>query len=174
MNTTQALDIHLSALVAVHGLQRVQKALARIDEHRVEKLDEFRVNDDDRGMHATSAKRTRRKKGIEALIQEADIDPSVRLLVQEIGHAYERKDFLPDLWRVRKFLESEGVEASKLRSRSDALRKIIDVLACQTDQRLKELLADSKCTRGELATLTDQILGEPIGRSRATNPEATD
>lgn len=163
MNTTQALDIHLSALVAVHGLQRVQKALARIDEHRVAKLDEFRVNDDDRGMHATSAKRTRRKKGIEALIQEADIDPSVRLLVQEIGH-----------WRVRKFLESEGVEASKLRSRSDALRKIIDVLACQTDQRLKELLADSKCTRGELATLTDQILGEPIGRSRATNPEATD
>ena len=174
MNTTQALDIHLSALVTVHGLQRVRKAPARIDEHRVARLDEFRVNDDDRGMHATSAKRARRKKGIEELIQEADIDPSVRLLVQEIGHAYERKEFLPDLWRVRKFLESEGIEASKLRSRSDALRKIIDVLACQPYQRLQDMLAESKCTKGELATLTDQILGEPIGRPQATNPEASD
>ena len=71
------------------------------------------------------------------------------------------RNFSPIFWRVRKFLESEGIEASKLRSRSDALRKIIDVLACQPYQRLQDLLADSKCTKGELATLTDQILGEP-------------
>lgn len=163
MNATKALNIQLAALVAVHGLQRVQRALACIDDKRVAQVDALGVVKSEQETSEGGAKKTRRKKGVEELIREAAIDPSVRSLVQEIGHAYERKAFLPDLWRVRKFLESEGVEASKVRSRDAALRKVIDVLARQSHRRLQDLLVESKCTRGELATLTDQILGKPTG-----------
>jgi len=170
MNATQALDIHLTALVAIHGHQRVQKALARIDDGHVARLDELGVDKDKQEMPDANTKKTRRTKSLEEIIQEAHVDQSVRSLVQEIGHAYEQGTFLPDLWRVRKFLDSEGVEASKLRSRSAALRKVIAVLARQSHQRLQDLLVESK-GRGPLATLTDQILGSPTqGIRAAANP----
>ena len=174
MNNTQALNIQLTALVAVHGLQRVQKALAGIDDGHVAQLDKVGTAKNERKATAASSKKARRRKSVDEIIREADIDPTVRSLVQELAHAYEQKSFLPDLWRVRKFLESEGVEASKLRSRDAALPKVIDVLAHQSHSRLQDLLAESKSSRGELAILTDQILGKPARGTSAGDPKSTD
>lgn len=171
MRAAQALNIQLAALVAVYGLQRVQKALARIDDGSVEKLDELGVSKYRPETSETGGK-TRRKKCLDEVIKEADVDPRVRLLVHEIGLAYEQRTFLPDLWRVRKFLESEGVDASKLRSRSAALRKVVDVLARLSEQQLQDLLVESKGGRGQLATLTDHILGTPTTRG-TTSPAPT-
>lgn len=173
MNPAQALNIQLAALVAVHGLQRVQKALASIDDERVARVDKLGVDKEERTVPPrANADHRRRKKSVEELIQEANVDSSIRHLVEGIGHAYEQKKFLPDLWRVRKFLESEGVEATKLRSRNDGLRKIIGVLARQPQDRLQALLMASKSNKGELAILTDQILGEAPSSTRATDVDA--
>lgn len=170
MNAVQALSIQLAALVAVHGIQRVQRVLASIDDERVARVDELGIDKGEREAPPADAKRRRRKKSVEELIREANVDLSIRPLVEEIGSAYEQGVFLPDLWRVRKFLESEGVEATKLRSRNAALRKVIDVLARQPHDRLQELLVESKSGRGELAIITDQILGSPAGGAKAAEP----
>lgn len=175
MNATQALNIQLAALVAVYGFPQVQKALARIDEERIAQVGKIGVDKEEREKpmaRAKEARPRRSKKGVETLVQEAEIEPSVRSLVMEIGHAYERRTFLPDLWRVKKFLESEGIEAGKLRSRSAALRKVINVLARLSRHRLQDLLAESKDDRGELAILTDQILGRPASSAIAAKPSA--
>lgn len=172
MNAVQALNIQLAALVAVHGIQRVQKVLASIDDERVARVDEIGIDKDEREAPPADAKRRRRKKSVEEFIREANVDSSIRPLVEEIGSAYEQGVFLPDLWRVRKFLESEGVEATKLRSRNAALRKVIDVLARQPHDRLQDLLVESKSGRGELAILTDQILGGPASGAKAAEPGA--
>ena len=173
MNPAQALNIQLAALVAVHGLQRVQKALASIDDERVALVDKLGVDREERTLSPrASANHRRRKKSVEELVQETNVDSSIRHLVEEIGYAYEQKNFLPDLWRVRKFLESEGVDATKLRSRNDALRKIIGVLARQPQDRLQALLVASKSNKGELAILTDQILGGAPSRTTATEVDA--
>lgn len=171
MNATQALNIQLTALVAVHGIQRVQKALAHIEDGRVAQLDELGTPKNERATRARGVTKTKRKKSVDEIIRDADIDPSIRPLVRQIANAYERRAFLPDLWRVRKFLESEGVEAGKLRSRDAALRKVIDVLGRQPHSRLQDLLAESNTNRGPLAILTDQILGRPAGPA---NPGPTD
>lgn len=161
MNAAQALNIQLAALVAVYGFQRVQRALAGIDDERVARVDELGVDKNEHEAPPADAKQRRRKKSVEELVRETDVDLSIRPLVEEIGCAYERREFLPDMWRVRKFLESEGIDATKLRSRSAALRKIIDVLSRQPHRRLQDMLAGCKSSRGELAILTDQILGGP-------------
>ena len=169
MNATDALTIQLTALVAVHGLDRVQKALARVDDGCVARLDQLESNKVPHQRPAARAKMARRKKGVEELVQAAGIDPSADSLVCRIAHAYEQKAFLPDLWRVRRFLESEGIEASRLRSRSTALPKVIHVLARQPLHRLQEILAESKSSKGEFAILADHILGRPS--SEAVRPE---
>ena len=173
MSPVEALNIQLATLVAVYGLQRVQRALASIDDERVARVDKLGIDNDERTVApSANTKHRRRKKSVEELVQEANVESSIRHLVEEIGYAYEQKNFLPDLWRVRKFLESEGVEATKLRSRNAALRKIIGVLARQPQHRLQALLVASKSNKGELAILTDQILGGPPSSTRATEVDA--
>ena len=159
MNAAEALNIQLAALVAVHGLPRVQRALARIDNGQVPQLNNVGADKNPQERPASSAKKIRRRKDVDELLDEAGVASSIRSLVADVAHAYEQKAFLPDLWRVRKFLESAGIDASNVRSRSAARPKVVQVLALQPRERLQELLAESKSNRGELEILTDHILG---------------
>ena len=93
------------------------------------------------------------------MMREANPRPAARGLVEKLAHAYEKRDFLPELRDVRRFLESRGVSVSTLRSRSDALLTVLRVLA---QQELDELTALDKGRSGggsDLGVITDQILG---------------
>ena len=166
MNQAQALSVHLKVLVAVHGRRRVQEALAHIDDIDAAQLERELKNADTKSRETAdrsedSARKPRRRKGVLEYIQESGVGPDISPLVKRIAYAYEGKTFLPELWMVRKFLESEGVDAANLRSRAAALPRVIEVLSRQPCRRLEELLAQSEHSRGDLAILTDQILGRP-------------
>lgn len=68
------------------------------------------------------------------------MDPDVRPVMEQIALAYEAKEILPEPWRVKSFLESEGLDPGRVRSRADALPKVISVLAKKPRERLETLL----------------------------------
>ena len=82
-------------------------------------------------------------------------------MIEQFASAYERKEYLSELWRVRRFLESEGVDAGKLRSRADALPKLIKVLATHPREKLEMLIAswEERGDRNDLALVANAILG---------------
>ena len=79
--------------------------------------------------------------------------------MERLAHAYQDRQFLPELRAVKRFLESRGVPAEKLRSRSDALSTVLRALAeCELDE-LKALNERKGMSGSDLGMITDQILG---------------
>ena len=157
MRQDALLSIEARLLVARYGRRRVLETLATISSVDLAVIQ--------REMEAYEAKGknkkpTRRKSSVEELLKKAHLNEETRPLVEKMAYAYESKEFLPKLQKVRRFLESEGVAADKLRSRASALPKVIDVLAHQSNDDLNKLVAESETNdRGDLGIIADQILG---------------
>jgi len=150
------IGLEVRLLLARYGKRRVLEALAAI--HQVD-LAAIETEIERYEARAKDKKRSRRK-GIPELVEDARLDRAMRSIVEKIAYAYESKEFLPELRAVKRFLESQGISADKLRSRADALPKVIDVLAHQSKEGLEKLVADSKkAGRGDLGVIADQILG---------------
>ena len=151
------LSIEARLLVARYGRRRVLETLATISSVDLAVIQ--------REMEAYEAKGknkkpTRRKSSVEELLKKAHLSEDTRPLVEKLAYAYESKEFLPKLQKVRRFLESEGVAADKLCARANALPKVIDVLANQSNDDLEKLIAESETNdRGDLGVIADQILG---------------
>ena len=114
MATNQTLNLWTKLLVAEHGRSRVIAALAQVEDTEFDiierEVDEFRKK--------KSVRRRRRTKTLTELLEGTKFDANTLGLVKKIGFAYESKRYLPELWRVRRFLESHGVAADKVRSRA--------------------------------------------------------
>ena len=159
----QALTLRMKLLIAEYGRKRVIAALAQIEDVEFETI-EREVN----AAREISSSRRRRPKALPELLKEAKIDSQRILLVERIASAYDNKRYLPELWRVRRFLESHGVDASKLRTRTAALPLIVKVLEDLSESELTELLAGlSASEKGDLKIIADQILGPSTSESRA-------
>ena len=94
------------------------------------------------------------------------LDTDAHALVKAIGAAYQNKRYLGELWRVKRFLESHGVDAAKLRSRTAALPVLVGVLGDLPVTELSEIAAESNgSARGDLGIIADQILGSDSSTS---------
>ena len=95
------------------------------------------------------------------LVEAANVDSDIRPVLERIGAAYVAKEILPEFWRVRRFLASEGLDTRKLRSRADALPKVVAVLAEKRRERLETLLNRWRkhAEQGDLAMMAEAILG---------------
>ena len=154
--SSKAIELWVKLLVAEHGRQNVIATLAEIDGVEIDalerELENFRVR--------KSKAKPRRKKTIVELLQDSDLEETQLGLVKQLGCAYESKWYLPEMWRVRRFLESNGVKADHLKSRSDALPKVVNVLRRMSETELNEALTElQKTERGDFALLADQIMG---------------
>ena len=110
------------------------------------------------------ARRTKRpRKGPLEVVEAAQVDPEVRPVIERIALAYEAREILPEPWRVKDFLESEGLDRDRVRSRADALPKVVAVLARKPRERLENLfgLWRRHAQVGDLGMLADVILGPP-------------
>lgn len=165
------MSLHVKLLVSQYGRGEILKALAHIDG-----IDLATVEREFQSVQASLKEKNKKrnpvnKPNIRKILERTVIPPNVQPLVKHLAYAYESKNFLPELRKVRRFLESHGVEANKIRSRSVALSKIIDVLARQTPEILKELIAESEQDTGsDLAIIADQILGGSTNDKPAENP----
>lgn len=182
------LNLQVQLLLAQHGRRRVIEAVADADGADLEsiqkELDAMRTRSEGR---AKPTGKTRRKKELDAmrarseggtkptrktrrksareLIEAARIDPGVKPLVERIATGYEDKEYLSELWRVKRFLESEGVDVTRIRSRADALPRVIEVLANRSPERLEALLKSwgRRGSRNDLAVLAEAIMGSGKG-----------
>ena len=158
----QALALRTKLLVAEYGRKQVMAALAQVEN--------VKFADIEREVDAVREKksgRRRRSKTLDDLLEEAELDPQTLLLVKRIARAYENKRYLPELWRVRRFLESHGVDASKLRSRAAAFPLVVDVLGGLSVSELTEMEVGSReSAKGDLGIFAEQILGSPKDQGR--------
>ncbi len=160
------LRMRVQLLVAFNGRQRVLEELASVEAVDVASLEReieaIRSRVVPKG--AATRKPRRRKTALE-LTKDVAVNDDIRAIVGHLARAYDEKEFLPDLWRVRQFLESRGVPADRIRSRGDAGRKVVGVLAKLSPGELDALGVELKDNRSDLSILTDHILG-PIDRKQ--------
>ena len=165
MRSTDTTKLWLKLLLAERGRSGVLAALAEIEEVNVEilekELDEIRER--------KSSLRPKRKKTALELLQKSSVEGHKLILMKQLGCAYESKWFLPEMWRVRTFLESHGIKADRLKSRSDALPKVVNVLHRMSESELSNALSELHRTeRGDFALLADQIMGSKQESSKTT------
>ena len=154
------LSLEAQLLIARYGRQRVLETLAAIgnvDLAAVQReIETYRVK-------SKNKRSTRKKNSVKALLGKVNLNEDTRSLVEKIAYAYDNKEFLPELRKVRRFLEAHGVKSDKLRSRADALPKIINLLARQSSDSLEKLVVESETTdRSDLGLIADQILGHGV------------
>lgn len=163
----QELRLQLLLLVAFNGRRRVLEELAQVEDVDLVTVERELEKIRGKGVPRQAGKRkTGRRKSGDELMREVALGEDVHATVERLVFAYEEKAFLPDLWRVRQFLEAHGIDATKARSRSDALPKVVRVLASLTCDELERLAAQSHDGRSDLSILTDQILGPARGRAQ--------
>ena len=162
------LELEIRLLIARHGKPRVSEALSSIE------ADLPTLDTDVKDYASKSRKRRarpRHKKDIDEMIREVHPDnPDVERLVRKLALAYEQKEFLPELRRVKSFLESRGALDKKIRSRADALPAVILVLARSGLDELTAL-AEKKSTRdSDLGIIANHILGSGDSSGGIENP----
>jgi hypothetical protein len=161
------LDLELRLLIVRHGRTQVSEALSAIGEVDLAMIDS-RVRDHEKKVQKNRLQSGRRKS-IGEMIREANPrNLDAERLIGKLARAYERKEFLPELRDVKKFLQSQRHQVAKLRSRATALPAVLSVLAACTDDELREL-DEGRWIRGsDLGVITDQILGPVNGPGKRT------
>ena len=156
MAGNQTLTLWTKLLVAQYGRNQVIAALAQAEGAEIEAIE----REVEAIRQRKSTKRRARPKTLAELLELLKLDAETHALVNEIGSAYQNKRYLAELWRVRRFLESHGVEADKLRSRSAALPVLVGVLGEMPVAELTEIAAQTNGqAKGDLGIIADQILG---------------
>ena len=156
-----ALNQQARRLLARYGRRQVLDAIAAAEAARVSGKLRAAETEPTRTKAAARSRTTRRRKTATEVVEAAQVDSEIRPVAERIAAAYESRQILPELWRVRKLLASEGVDPDRVRSRADALPKLIRVLAGHPRERLEYLLNGWRehVERGDLAILADAILG---------------
>lgn len=166
---TAALNRQVRSLLARYGQQRVLDAIAAVGAARGSGISSAVEVAPSKAKARASGRTTTRRKSAAEVVERAQVPPEVRPVMERIALAYESKEILPERWRVKKFLASEGVDADRIRSRADALATVVEVLATFPRERLEDLLSGWRehAERGDLAILADAILGPPKTASSA-------
>ena len=162
MNRT--LGLWTKLLIAEYGRDKVIAALAEIENVEFDAIE--------RELQTYKARKvTRRRQSpvtLSKLLKESNLDPKKLALVRQVGCAYEKKSYLPELWQVKRFLESHGIKANNIRSRAEGLPPVVKTISRFSVDELGELVAESnESVRGDLGIIADQILGSSGGKSRA-------
>ncbi|MXX38435.1 MAG: hypothetical protein F4Y91_09485 [Gemmatimonadetes bacterium] len=159
MNRNQTLlDLELRLLIARYGKKKITKALSEIGSTDLPVI-KAGIEDYENGAKRSKAQH-RTEKSIEEMVREVNpVNPDIAQLLEKLARAYKNKEFLPELRKVKQFLEYRDIPTSKIRSRRDALPIVLQALApCSIDELL-ELDEGKRGSRSDLGIITDQILG---------------
>lgn len=168
MNRNQTLlNLELRLLIARYGKTEVAEALSGIESTDIPAI-KAGIDDYEAGAKRSKAQR-RTEKSIEEMVREVNpINPDVAHLLEKLARAYENKEFLPELRKVKQFLEYRDIPTFKIRSRRDALPTVLQALATCSIDELRELDEEKRGSRSDLGIITDQILGHSNNAGRRT------
>ena len=155
------LNRQVRLLVARYGREQVMEALSNAGEAELPQRRPAAARPRPKNPPARHPKRPR-KSPLE-VVEAAQVDPEVRPVIERIAVAYEAREILPEPWRVKDFLESEGLDPGRVRSRADALPKLVAVLAAKPRERLETLLRlwRKHAEVGDFGMIAEAILGPP-------------
>ncbi|MDE0405433.1 MAG: hypothetical protein OXI53_08995 [Nitrospira sp.] len=160
--TKTLLDLELRLLIAQHGKPRVSKALSAIGEVDLSEIGVEIKTYEEKAKRKDTQRRSR--KSIEEMVQDANPDSfDAKHLIEQLARRYEKKEFLPELREVKRFLESRRVPIAKFRSRAEALPMVLSLLAQFTLDDLQALDEKGRYRGSDLGIITDQILGRGNG-----------
>ncbi len=161
MNT--ALHRQVRSLLARYGREQVLKAVADAEGVELRKRRTAPSTPSlPKSPPAGQRPKMARKTPLE-VVEAAGVATEVRPVIERIAVAYEAREILPEPWRVKDFLESEGLDPGRVRSRADALPKVVAVLAAKPRERLETLLRlwRKHAEVGDFGMIAEAILGPP-------------
>jgi hypothetical protein len=158
MKANQILRWHIALLLLEHGESAVLESLGGLVGQAPDNLEKMLHNISNIGHGRTKrAPTTKRLASIDALLER---HPEKAPLVRSLKDRYDNRTLLPELKDVRRFLERHSEPARSLKSRVEALPKIVRVLIELPIQELEAMLsAPSDQDFSGLGVISDQILG---------------
>lgn len=161
------LNRQVRLLVARYGREQVMEALSNAGEAEPPQRRSAAARSRPKNPPARHPRRPR--KSPQEVVETARVRPEVRPVIERIAVAYEAREILPEPWRVKDLLRSEGLDPRRVRSRADALPKVVAVLAKKAPERLEILLSlwRKHAEQGDLAMFAEAILGPPETASPA-------
>ncbi len=162
------LNRQVRLLVARYGREQVMEALSNAGETEPQQR-RTTAAARSRPKNPPARRPKRPRKSPLEIVEAAQMDPEVRPVIERIAVAYEAREILPEPWRVKDLLRSEGLDPRRVRSRADALPKVVAVLAKKAPERLEILLSlwRKHAEQGDLAMFAEAILGPPETASPA-------
>lgn len=166
---TNTLRRLLSILVDDCGYDVIRNVL---DDFSPAQVDKSTSRDKD-GSDKRSGRPRARPNAVAVVSSLVSVDEEKKGILMGLARKYEGKTFMPNVNHVRAFLEGEGEDASRIRSRQQAVSAVFRYLADWDTPRLQEL--DSRGLYGPPKSLS-AIAGsiESFGRqNRRTHEDAT-
>jgi hypothetical protein len=158
MTPQQVLRYQIILLLASNGRNRVISTLADVLKMGEDELEANLVRIEQlETKRQPKSKGTSGDGGLERLAaQYPDKAQALRLL----SARFINKTFLSELREVRRFFDTRSMPTKSLKSRSDALPKLLSVLATLSTQELTELCEQPDSgSHSSLGIISDQILG---------------
>lgn len=117
-----ALNRQVRRLLVRSGRKQVVEALANFDDLELPRRRAVAVPPS-RPKNPPARRAKRPRKGPLEVVEAAQVGPEVRPVIERIALAYEAGEILPEPWRVKDFLESEGLDRDRVRSRAEPCRR---------------------------------------------------
>jgi hypothetical protein len=138
----------LSVLIEEWGIDRVSKALSRLEGERAL-----------RGRTASSQQKRSRSLGtFSGIIEELHAEPSMQELLRQAASRYATRQFLPSIGDVRLFLAVQGADEIDFRDRTSAARQVLETLSKLDLESAQAVLKNSSFAGpSELAPLSSAI-----------------
>jgi hypothetical protein len=151
------LELDLRLLLLRYGRSNVIRALARLEDGTVDGVEQ-----ELRRLEAVPKRKRSRPSAQEMIAIESRSQPELAEPLRILVTSYSNGVFLPQLRDVRRFLDRVGRPPGKIKSRADAIPKLIHALA---NLKLEELasLVNGGAISGEsdFSLLARAIMGEP-------------
>lgn len=159
MTKDKLLELEVKLLIARHGRQAVLQTLSAINRVSLNQL-EKEISSVGKG---SGHRKRRRTKSLDELVEaEHPANNDKKALLLTLMHSYSAREFLPGLKDVRRFLESRGETIHSVRSRVDAMPKVVRALSGLPQDVLRALIEDSDpAKRNDLGILAKEIIGNP-------------
>ncbi len=90
----------------------------------------------------SGARRKREKPNAASIAAKASLPNDRKLLVQELAHKFDLKEFLPSAGDIRHFLETNNEVAPTGKQRQDAFRSVLMTLSKMPADSLHQLVAE--------------------------------
>lgn len=157
MNHKELLRLHLSLLLVGNGRQEVLRALAELlscDEGAL--LERLKEVDKQAGADSKASPRRPVAWSMSELLAK---HPAKAALLESVKLRFDNRTFLPELKDVRRFLERNGIATKSLKSRTDALPKVMKTIATYPAGELEAIASrPAEQEYSSLGVISDEIL----------------